>query len=104
MTEKDVISEIVNAHGAPKDAISVIDTEAQLYEHRVPSSLIEFWSKFGWGHYRDRYFWVCNPAPFDVVLKRLFYDDPEFVSSDMTLIAYTAFAYATVWNRKPWAG
>jgi hypothetical protein len=96
----DMLDYMVRTLGPPRQAQLVSTEETAAYKDRVPPRLIRFWQEQGRGSYFDGMYWICDPAPFTDVLDYLFKDDPEFVSADMTAVAYTAFGQVKVWDRR----
>jgi len=96
----DMLDHMVQKLGPPRQAQLVSAEEAAAYKDRIPPRLIRFWQEQGRGSYFDGMYWICDPAPFRDVLDCVFKDDPEFVSADMTAVAYTAFGGVKVWDRR----
>lgn len=98
MNEYDVFDNIIETYGSPADRIEVSDAIIAAFRNRIPARLLEFWRSYGWGSWVGGFSWLCDPRPFDDLLKLLFNDDLEFSATDITVVAYTALCQLKAWN------
>jgi hypothetical protein len=82
------LDQMVAEFGEPDHALRLPEREATAFKGRVPDALIAFWIRHGFGSYRNGYFVICDPRPFDAVIHTMFEGDPEFHPDDITVVAY----------------
>jgi hypothetical protein len=100
MPEIDMLAHLLGRLGEPEQARKVPYDEAQRYAGRVPEALLQFWRQHGRGAYNGGSYWICDPLPYQAVIKAIFKDDPEFNSSLMIVIGYDAFGRISVWHQE----
>ncbi|SDA32878.1 hypothetical protein SAMN02799622_05346 [Methylobacterium sp. UNC378MF] len=100
MEEIDAFARVIGDFGPPENAKSVPPDVIELYKDYLPPSMIRFWETYGWGNYKSGYCRICDPRPFQPLVKSMFTNDPDFDHQDLTVIMFTALCEMDIWSRK----
>ncbi|MBP0583234.1 DUF1851 domain-containing protein [Labrys sp. LIt4] len=99
MSKSDMLSYLLDNFGGPEQATKVSDKEISKYFDKVPETILKFWRDHGRGSYLNGFFWFCDPALLQPILRTLFEGDPEYNAEDMTTVGYSAFGSLEVWDK-----
>ncbi|MGU3667441.1 GAD-like domain-containing protein [Methylobacterium sp. A49B] len=78
MEEIDAFARVISDFGPPENARRVPPDVIESYKDYLPPSMISFWERYGWGEYKSGYCRICDPRPFQPLVKSMFRNDPEF--------------------------
>lgn len=98
MPEIDMFANLIRKLGEPELAQKVLKQEAESYRGRLPDALLKFWQEHGRGSYRDGTYWICDPAPYQVIINEMFKFDPKYRPEEMTVVGHDAFGDIWVWH------
>lgn len=70
----------------------------EMYRHKLPAQLLDYWTKEGWCGYADGLFWTVNPQEYEPVLDA-WIGETSFMEHDAYhVIARTAFGGLFLWG------